>query len=151
MLHRKELTLNFKAGRPIPFTESLSTGRLEVVEIERQQLSLGVVGSDCIIEPADEVEAHFDGVGGELVGGEFFVEMKRGFLDVERNVDVLLLAVVVIGHMILMIGSQSRTITFCRRRHHRVKLLKSEALLVNVVEYGPYSLSCLYVAYFRTN
>ena len=116
MLHRKELTLDFKAGRPIPFTESLSTGRLEVVEIEREQLSLGVVGSDCIIEPADEVEAHFDGVGGELVVGEFFVEMKRGFLDVERNVDVLLLAVVVIGHMILMIGSQSRTITFCRTK-----------------------------------
>lgn len=76
----------------------MRVGWFEIVDIERKELILGVVGTDCLIEVANEVEADLDRVVGELVSGESFVEMERSLFDVEGNIDILLLAVVVIGH-----------------------------------------------------
>ena len=47
---------------------------------------------------ADEVEANFDWLSRELISGESFIEMEWSLLDVKGNIDILLLAVVVIGH-----------------------------------------------------
>jgi hypothetical protein len=51
----------------------LRVGGLVVVEVEREEFVLVVVGADCLIESCDEVEAEFDGVSGELILRESFI------------------------------------------------------------------------------
>lgn len=93
ILNSRSKTLDYVDCRPLLLPQ-LSVRHLVEVQIKRQKLIRAVRRMGSCVDAGQEVQPHIDGLRRNLEGLEFFEEMERSFVDVERDIDVLLLVVV---------------------------------------------------------